>query len=59
MIMLIENVIMIESDSEHEQSILSDENFFTLTNQNLIIEKVLMSMRSFKRNSKLESDLSS
>ena len=57
MIVLIENVIMIESDSEHEQSILSDENFFTLANQNLIIEKVLISKKSFKRNLKFKSDL--
>ena len=59
MIVLIENVIMIESDSEHEQSISDSENFFTLANQNLIIEKVLMSTRSFKRDLELKSDLSS
>ena len=50
---------MIKSDSEYEQFILNNENFFTLTNQNLIIEKVLMSTRSFKRDLELKSDLSS
>ena len=49
---------MIKSDFKHEQSILSDENFFTLTNQNPVIKKVLTSIKSFKRNSELESDLS-
>ena len=47
---------MIESDFEHEQSISDSENFFALTNQNLIIKKVLMSMKFFKKNSELESD---
>ena len=59
MIVLIENVIMIESDFKHEQSISDDENFFTLTNQNSIIKKVLTLIRFFKRDLKLESDLSS
>ena len=59
MIVLIENVIMIKSDSEHEQSILSNENFSALTNQNLIIKKVLTLTRSFKKDSELKSDLSS
>ena len=59
MIVLIENVIMIESDFKHEQFILSDENFSALANQNSVIEKVLMLIRFFKRDLKLESDLSS
>ena len=59
MIMLIENVIMIKSDSEHEQSISGSENFFTLANQNSVIEKVLTSTRSFKKDLKLEFNLSS
>ena len=50
---------MIEFNSEHKQSILSSENFSALANQNLIIEKVLTLIRFFKRNSELESDLSS
>ena len=57
--MLIENVIMIKFNSEHKQSISDDKNFFALANQNSVIKKVLMSIRSFKRNSELESDLSS
>ena len=59
MIVLIENVIMIKSDSEHEQSISGDKNFFALANQNSIIKKILMSMRFFKKNSEFEFNLSS
>ena len=59
MIASIKNVIMIKSDSEHEQFILSDKNFFTLTNQNSVIKKVLMSIRFSKRNLKLKFNLSS
>ena len=57
--MLIENVIMIESDFKHEQFISDDKNFSVLANQNSIIEKVLMLTRFFKRDSELESDFSS
>ena len=50
---------MIEFNFKHEQSILSGENFSALANQNPVIEKVLTSTRSFKRDSELKSDLSS
>ena len=59
MIMLIENVIMIESDSEHKQSISGGKDSSALANQNPVIKKVLTSMRSFKRDSELEFNLSS
>ena len=59
MIVLIENIIMIESDFKHEQFILSDENFSALANQNSVIEKILTSMKFSKRDLKLESDFSS
>ena len=50
---------MIEFNSEHKQSISDDENFSALANQNSVIEKILMSMKSFKRNLKLEFNFSS
>ena len=59
MITSIKNIIMIESDSEHKQSISDSKNFSALANQNSVIKKVLTSKKSFKRNSELKSDLSS
>ena len=50
---------MIESDSEHEQPISGGEDSSALANQNPVIEKVLTPTRSSKRDSELESDLSS
>ena len=46
-------------DFKHKQSILSDKNCFALTNSNLIIKKVLMSKRFFKKNSNLKFNFSS
>ena len=54
MIILIENIIIIEFNFKHEQSISDSKNFSALANQNLIIKKVLMSMKSFKRNSEFK-----